>query len=148
MFRTIALLLLLSSALFAQGSNGYFFIAPGGASGSSTLHLGAGAEGRFARYFGAGAELGALGFTSAWGDSVVGVFSPGLYIHPASDRQLDPYVTGGYTLMFRSGHENLGYIGAGLNWWFRRNLGLKLEFRDHLHSSTSFWQFRFGIAFR
>ncbi len=141
---------------FAQRCSGYFFLAPGGVSGggstSATLHLGAGAEGILGKGFGIGAEIGALGLTQAWGDTVAGVFSPNGYFHFARYRKspLDPFATGGYTLLFRNGHANLFNFGGGVNYWFRSNLGLRLEFRDHVqfHSfgNVNWWGFRVGLA--
>ncbi len=140
----------------AQRSSGYFFLAPGGVSAggsiSATLHLGAGAEGILGKGFGIGAEIGALGLTQAWGDTVAGAFSPNGYFHFARYRKspLDPFVTGGYTLLFRNGHANLFNFGGGVNYWFRSNLGLRLEFRDHVDSRSfgdvHWWGFRVGLA--
>jgi hypothetical protein len=63
--------------------------------------------------------------------------------------RLVPFVTGGYSLIFRSGTGNLGNFGGGVNWWVRPRMGLKVEFRDHVHSDTlHLWGFRFGVTFR
>lgn len=141
---------------FAQHSNGYFFIAPGGVSTgggtSTTLHLGAGAEGLPGKGFGIGAEIGALGLTQAWGDIVAGTFSPNGYFHFARYRRskVDPFVTSGYTLLFRNGHTNLFNFGGGVNYCLRSNLGLRMVFRDHVQhrnfSNVNWWAF--GSAWR
>jgi hypothetical protein len=84
---------------------------------------------------------------------VVGVFSPNgcFYFVHGRDIKLDPFVTGGYTLSFRSGHANLFNFGGGLNYRFRTRRGGQLEFRDQVHtdgSSVHYWGGRFGLAFR
>jgi hypothetical protein len=67
--------------------------------------------------------------------------------------RIDPFVTGGYTLAFRSGTLNFGNVGGGANVWLKERLGLRVEFRDHVHASSRvanlhYWGLRIGIAFR
>jgi len=142
--------------LRAQPSNGYLFFAPGGVTccghTAMTLHFGAGGEKVLAKGIGVGAEIGALGPRQYFSDSVIGVFSPNGYYHfgRGRDIRIDPFVTGGYTLYFRSGHASLGNVGGGLNYWFHSRLGARFEFRDHIQSSgpVHTWGFRFALAFR
>ena len=158
MRRTFAVLLMLLSlcvATCSADSSGYFFVAPGGVTGGggATLHLGAGGELGVIRGFGVAAELGGLGPTSKF-SSLLGVFSLNGAYHfmHSSDGRLDPFATAGYSLFFRSGHENLANFGGGANYWFLKKLGLRLEFRDHVLSSPGptlhYWNFRFGVAVR
>jgi hypothetical protein len=148
--------LLFVSNLSAQSSNGYFFVAPGGATccgyTEKMLHLGFGGEAVLAHGVGVGAELGALGSTSNYPDSVFGVFSPNGYFHFIHRRdRLDPFVTGGYTLFFRSGHANVFNWGGGFHYWFARHAGARFEFRDHVYSSGGtehYWGIRIGLAIR
>jgi len=137
----------------AQRSHGYFFVAPGGTNGTATLHLGGGVEGGLGKGIGVGAELGALGPTRSF-DDVLGVFSANGYYHFFRDdgRKADPFVTGGYTLFFRSGTANLGNLGGGVNYWLGERIGLKIEFRDHIRTpgrgTLHFYGIRFGITVR
>jgi len=137
----------------AQSSNGYVFVAPGGVtccgSTTTTLHIGGGGEGIIGKGFGVGAEIGALGPTQYLAESI-GAFSANGYYHfiHAKDRKLDPFVTGGYTLLFRGGTANAGNFGGGVNYWFSRHFGIRAEFRDHVYSSDHYWGFRFGVTFR
>ena len=58
---------------------------------------------------------------------------------------------GGYSLIFRSGHENLANFGGGFNYWFHSRLGARFEFRDQMNTTGTighFWGVRFGLAFR
>ena len=154
---TTALLFSLAPALgFGQQSNGYLFVAPGQlhASGFSqtTLQVGLGGEYVIRNSgIGVGGEFSALGPTSDF-SAAVGVASLNGYYHFARTRghRLDPFITGGYSVLFRSGHLNTGNFGGGVNWWFRPHIGLRLEFRDHVHSdggAAHWWGVRFGIAF-
>jgi hypothetical protein len=157
--RLSALLLLafLPAVLPAQQSHGYLFIAPGGASGGgntqATMHMGAGGEWIPGKGIGAGGEIGALGPTSGFAENVLGVVSLNGYYHFLHEtRRVDPFVTGGYSLLFRSGHANTGNFGVGVNYWFVPKIGAKLEFRDHVWpvdgSHIHYWGVRFGLDFR
>ena len=151
------IILLASGILSAQASHGYVFAAPGGVSGggtASTLHGGGGFEALvWRRWAGVGAEAGWLGPIRRLG-SGVGVLSPNGYFHFGGDRLrgIDPFATAGYTMFFRRESESAFNFGAGLNWWFRDDIGLKFEVRDHVDPERSttvhFWGFRFGVTFR
>jgi hypothetical protein len=153
-FRAAACLLpLLSVAAFAQRSNGYWFAAPGGATGGCctvfTVHLGAGAEIALPKFAGIGIEAGALGNPSNYTDSVFGIGSVNGYFHPRPGKSvtLDPFVTGGYSLLFRRGTANAGNYGGGLNWWFQPSMAVRVELRDHVIEGVHFWGVRMGMTF-
>jgi hypothetical protein len=155
MTRLLLSVLFWGAALHAQHTHGYFFVAPGGASAGGhtggTIHLGLGGEFGLNRWLGVGAEIGALGPTSDFTGGVVGVLSPNAYVHFAGTDKFDPYATGGYSLMFRSGHANLVNFGAGMNYWFRERIALMLEFRDHVTTGSfrvNYWGVRIGLSFR
>ena len=144
------------SGLWAQGSHGYVFAGPGGntASGytSKTLHIGAGGEKVFSPGIGVGIEVGYLGQNGRF-SSGLGLVSPNGYYHFLDRRgKADPFVTAGYTLLFRTDAANLFNYGAGLNYWLSDHLGAKVEFRDHVYGRDSrsmhYWGFRFGVTFR
>jgi hypothetical protein len=142
----------------AQSSNGYAFFAPGAVTCcgyiSMTLQFGFGGEAVLGKGIGIGAELSALGVREGFTDNVVGVFSPNGYYHfiHAKKAKADPFVTGGYTMIFRNGHANLFNFGGGVNYWFHSHLGARLELRDQVHTNGSsaihYWGVRFGLAFR
>ena len=151
-----AALTTLAMPLWAQPSNGYLFFAPGGVSccghTAMTLHAGVGGEWVIGKGVGAGAEVGAVGIRESYGDSVVGVLSPNGYYHfvHGRDVKVDPFVTGGYTLMFRYGTANLFNFGAGLNYWVKHSLGFRMEFRDHVTTpgtAVHYWGVRLGLVF-
>jgi hypothetical protein len=155
--RIAVLLMMMSVAAAAQRTNGYVFFAPGGATccghTSMSLHFGAGVEARIWKGLGANAEIGALGPKEHFDDGVFGVFSPGATYHfrRGTEQRLEPFLAGGYSLIFRSGRDNLGYVGGGVNYWLSNTRGLRIEFRDHIHggySAVHLWGFRFGLVFR
>lgn len=139
---------------WGQIGNAYVFAAPGALTccgeSLSTLHVGGGGEVKVWKRLGAGAEIGALGPTEDF-SAALGVMSANGYYHLlGSGRKLDPFVTGGYSLFWRSGHVNMGNIGVGANYWFARHFGLRVEGRDHIRhtggDSLHYWGVRFGIA--
>jgi hypothetical protein len=149
-------LVLMGSAAAAQTSNAYLFVAPGGVTSyghtGMTIQVGGGADALIAKGLGINLELGALcprqDFSAA-----VGVFSPGgtYYFRHAKEQKIEPFVNGGYTLMFRYGYQNLFYVGGGVNYWFSRKTGMRFEVRDHVatgYEATHYWGFRIGLALR
>jgi hypothetical protein len=152
----LSLHLTLFSALgWAHGGNAYVFVAPGALSccGSSlaTVQAGVGGEVTAWKRLAAGAEIGALGPVENIGAGF-GVASFSAYGHLlGSGRKLDPFVTGGYSLLWSGGHVNAGNVGVGTNYWFAKHFGLRVEGRDHIRSEgqqVHYWGVRFGIAFR
>lgn len=150
---SLFLLVLSAGAAWAQAGNVYVFVAPGALSccgGSlATIQGGVGGEVSVWKRLAAGAEIGALGPVENIG-SGFGVASFNGYGHLlGSGRKLDPFVTGGYSLLWSNGHANAGNVGAGLNYWFARHFGLRVEGRDHIRNQgqqVHYWGVRFGIA--
>jgi outer membrane protein with beta-barrel domain len=130
---------------------GYLFAAPGGASGGggATLHFGGGGEALVYEGLGVGAELGYLAPVPAL-DNGIGILSTNVSYHFARANAVEPFITGGYSLAFRSGFSSGGNFGGGVNYWFAERAALRLEFRDHIFSSDSphLYQFRVGLSFR
>lgn len=133
---------------------GYGFVAPGSTSrdNSATIHFGGGGEGLIHKGLGVGVEIGYLGPARSLGEGF-GIFSAnGSYhfVKPGSDQKLVPFVTGGYSLGFRTGFANGGNFGGGVQYWASDRFGLRLEFRDHVLSigNVHFYEFRAGISFR
>ena len=131
---------------------GYGFGAVGGTSGSSaaTLHVGGGGEGLVYKGLGLGAEIGYLSPFQDLGDGI-GILSTNVAYHFVKpNRKLVPFVSGGFSLAFRSGASGGGNFGGGVQYWMRPHVGLRLEFRDHVFSSDSphVYGFRVGLSFR
>jgi hypothetical protein len=138
---------------------GYIFFAPGGSfdqgSHMGTAHFGGGGDVRIYKGFGIGAELGYL---TPWKDfsAGIGIFSANGSYQFLSSSKLSPFVTAGYSAGIREGHMNLMNFGGGINWWMRDGLGLRLEFRDHVHrysyysrsGTLHFAEGRIGLSFR
>ena len=152
-----ALALSLVTGAKAQSSHGYGFVGAGGATAngytSRMVSFGFGGEARIVPHIGAGVELSGLGLTSNYWDSIAGMFSPNGYVHfkGSRDAKFDPYVSGGYTLIFRSGHANLANFGGGANFWPKRHLGFKVDVRDHVttrYYTIHYWEVRAGVTFR
>jgi len=142
----------------AQGSaTGYVF----GATGQlrfedfsvTTFHAGGGGEYLIGGLVGVGAEIGYLAPTRDWGEGI-GVFSTNGSLHFRRTGKVIPYVTAGYSMLFDTLDDRLNAfnVGGGVNYWFARRAGLRLELRDHIHSADGtalhWWGFRFGVSFR
>jgi len=142
----------------AARSAAFVFVAPGGESAggytSPTLHVGFGGEFVFAKTLGVGGDVGGFGLTRDYISTALFTVSPsGFYHFPVRSTRLDPYVVAGYSAFtrFTDGNLNLFHYGAGVNYWFRPRLGVKIEFRDHIEqfdNPVHFWGFRFALNFR
>lgn len=135
---------------------GVVFGAPGVAANggsSATIHVGAGAEGLVYKGLGIGGEIGYLAPTSSLGDGfgVLSVNGSYHFRNATASGKVVPFVTGGWSLAFRSGSANGVNFGGGIDYWFKDRLGLRFEVRDHVFndfSSTHLVGFRVGLSFR
>jgi hypothetical protein len=123
----------------AQRGEGYFFLAPGlitgGGSSTGTLNFGGGFEVFAYKGLAAGAEAGYLAPRQYLNDGIGLASVDGSY-HFGRTSKISPFVTGGYSIGFRSGHANMVNFGGGLQYWFSRRTALRLEFRDHLYRNS------------
>jgi hypothetical protein len=136
-----------------SSGQGYVFFAPGAlvVNGSSLgmAHIGGGGEAVLKNGIGIGAEAGYVGAWKGFSHGVTLISFNGSY-HFNRNRQMSPFVTGGYTLGIASGElGNLFNIGGGLHYWFRERMGIRLEFRDHIDGfGDQCMEGRIGFAFR
>ena len=135
---------------------GYGFVAPGAVndgSSSSTMHFGVGGEGLIYKGLGVGGEIG-YAIPTRRPEDGFGIFSAnGSYHfrHASASGKLVPFVTGGYSLFFRSSTGNAVNFGGGVNYWFREHAGIRAEFRDHVLTvdrNLHYFGFRIGFTFR
>ncbi len=146
--------------VFAQTSEehqgqGYVFFAPGASTpgGTGTVHLGGGGEALVYKGLGVGGEIGYVAPWQCIGRCGLGVFSANGSYNFSRRGKLVPFVTGGYTLFFRSGSANGFNFGGGVNYWVRKRVGLRLEFRDEVFpqlccTTSHFLGFRIGLVLR
>lgn len=156
----IGLLPLLAAAQDSKYSrgHGYFYVAPGVrtapyAKPRSTIQVGGGGEAFFTRHLGLGADLGGLKVSGAdW----LGTLSPNFVARfraKDDENKVEPFVTGGYTLFFRSGTVSGYNFGGGINYWFRDRVGVRFEARDSVWVASDapdlhLVGFRIGVTFR
>ncbi|MGO8737245.1 MAG: hypothetical protein ACLQVM_31145 [Terriglobia bacterium] len=74
------------------------------------------------------------------------------FISRDSKRKFDPFVDGGFSLLVGSGVAVAIHYGGGMNYWLRRRIGLRFEFRHHIWSvesgeTVNMVGFRVGIVF-
>ena len=153
---TTSVTALAQSAGNAPRGWGYFVGGAGATAGngssSATFQVAGGGEGLLYKGLGIGAEVGYLAPFKGAGEGF-GILSvnPSYHFKNASaSGRLVPFVTGGYSLGFRSGTASGGNFGGGVQYWMKDHVGLRFEFRDHLFSSDTphFFQFRVGLSFR
>ncbi len=164
----VVVLLFLVTASYAgaqtpeRGSNttvlGYAVAGTGWVEDLGLLSFGGGFEALF-KGVGVGAEIMMLGPSGGFTDEYLGAFSLNGVYHFASSgeraRRLSPFVTGGYTLYFRNGSENLWNIGGGVDYWLSRRVGIRGEVRDQFYlapcsscGATHLWNIRGGVVIR
>ena len=106
-----------------------------------------GGEGILAGGLGVGGELGYLYPGSQFAAGIgLGSVNASYHFFKGPARWV-PFVTGGYSLAFRSDGTSLVNYGGGLNYSFRPRLGLRLEVRNHHHPEASIVVV-FGSVFR
>jgi len=140
-FGTFLLALIPMAALAADSEEepfrgqGHVFYGPGQVpGGGGTLQqLGLGGDGFLYKGLAVGAEVGyqfpSEGFTYGYGLlSVNGSY----HLNHNRHAKISPFITGGYSLAFRSGHANLANFGGGVTWWMAKHAGLRLEVRDYV----------------
>ena len=141
----------------AQDNNrvnqGYAFWGLGDSYGTSAMHFGGGGEFDLYKGIGFAIDVGYMAPTGELG-SGIGILSPnGRYaFRRSADSKLVPYVTAGYSLLFRTDTLNAYNFGGGIDYWFANRYGLKVEFRDHILTDCSYdchaYQIRTGLSFR
>jgi hypothetical protein len=125
------------------------------------IHVGGGGEARFTDSFGLGAEVGVLAPVTNQDVAITtGVvsFTPTYHFEPRkTSRKTDPFLDGGLSLIVGIGTGGGGaaafHYGGGVNYWFHRHMGLRLEFRHHVWfpeggESINLVGFRVGVTFR
>jgi hypothetical protein len=140
----------------STGFQPYLFAAPGGiSSGGTTLHVGGGVDLLLWKGLGASVEGGYVGPMEAM-DYGLGIISTNAFYQFGTPkrRRITLFVTGGYTLGFRSERVNAMNIGGGANYWLSDTLGLRIELRDHLPvidggvRDDHLWGLRIGFTWR
>jgi hypothetical protein len=112
-------------------------------------------EGGLAQHFGAGIDLSAiLPGKGQVGSATAGSLALNGYYHPLTYTTFDPFVTSGYSALFRDFAANGFNAGGGVNCWFSENWGLVVEIRQLIFNSSPalparhYTEFRVGLAHR
>jgi hypothetical protein len=145
----ILIMLLISFPATAQVSSGYGYafggvvVVPKSAYtrwNGNFVHMGGGGEGRLTGRFALGGEIGVLKpITNQYAvTTFLGSVTPAFhFISKDSKRRYDPFVDGGLSLLARRGGATAIHYGGGMNYWLRRRVGLRFEFRHHIFTPES-----------
>jgi hypothetical protein len=160
--RILVLAALAAGAAPAQHTNGYFY---GGVSTmpgrqiytywhGEHIHVGGGGQIGIGR-FTLGADITGLIAVSHdyTRNAAIGSAGAGFHFFNGRGRKLDPFVTGGVSILgARGGVAGMIHYGGGANYWFRRRIALRVEFRDHIWPTEGervhFSGVRAGLTFR
>jgi hypothetical protein len=157
-------MLLASLPASAQISSGYVYLFGGPVVvprsaytrwNGDFVHVGGGGEGHLTDRFALGGEIGVLKPTTNQYAITTGLASitPAFhFIRKDSKRKFDPFVDGGLSLLAGRGAGFAIHYGGGTNYWLRRRIGLRFEFRDHIWSveageAVHLVDFRVGVVF-
>lgn len=158
------IMLLASLPASAQMSSGYVYVFGGPVVvpksaytrwNGDFVHVGGGGEGHFTDRFALGGEIGVLmPVTNPYAvTTALASVTPAFHFIPrGSKRKFDPFVGGGLSLLAGRGSGFAIHYGGGMNYWLRRRIGLRFEFRDHIWSPESgeavhLVDFRVGVVF-
>jgi opacity protein-like surface antigen len=80
-----------------------------------------------------GAEVGpVISSSEAGGTYVFGLGSANVAYHFSRESKIEAFLSGGYSVTFRAGVANGSHVGAGVNFWQKKNVALRFEFRAYL----------------
>ncbi len=158
------IMLLASLPASAQMSSGYGYVFAGPVVvpksayirwNGDFVHVGGGGEARLTNRFALGGEIGALmPVTNQYAitTGLVSVTPAWHFSSRHSKSKFDPFVDGGLSLLFARGGGIALHYGGGANYWLKRRIGVRFEFRDHLWSpeageTVHLVDFRVGVVF-
>jgi hypothetical protein len=149
------------SGMFAQHTLGYGFAGVTTLPGRQVytfwhgnyFHPGIGGEAGIGRWLTLGGEVGGLISTeSLQRNAAVLSAGPAFHLLPRGTTRIDPFVTGGLSVLVSRGAGGMLHYGGGVNYWFRPRLAFRFEVRDHLWAPEGdyvhFTSIRAGISFR
>ena len=135
-------------------ANGYVFGAPGVRAdrGTATIQIGGGGEAYVYKGLGLGVDGGVMMVAECGGCRGTVLSLNGIYSFKSASRpKISPFISGGASLMPASDVPGGMNLGAGVQYWFRERMGLRVEFRDHIfmgYRNHHYYQARIGFAFR
>jgi hypothetical protein len=160
----LVVLLTWCAAASAQQSGSYVYVVTGPVVvpksaytrwNGDFVHVGGGGEARLTNRFALGGEIGVLKPVTNQYAVTTGLASitPAYHFIPRDSKgKFDPFVDGGLSLLAGRGGAFAIHYGGGVNYWLRRRIGLRFEFRDHVWSIESgeavhMFGFRVGVVF-
>jgi hypothetical protein len=117
--------------------------------GDPLVNLGAGVDFGVAGGFGAGAELGFMPPAGNWHNGLGALSLNGRQRFRSVAEGIVPFVSGGYTLLFRPDFDSVhgGNIGGGMDYRMRNGRAVRVDFRWYLEGESGPFFGRVGFVF-
>jgi hypothetical protein len=113
----------------------------------SAIHLLAGSEVVHRSRIGVLAEIG-LGSGMESFEYLAGLATLNAVVRPVGRlSSIEPFVTGGWSILFRTGGVGAWNVGAGLTAYSGNRADLRIEIRDYIRFGVQLLEFRVGMAF-
>jgi hypothetical protein len=118
--------------------------------GVGNVSVAAGGEGFLYRGLTLGGEIGHYRFVerSSSGFGIAGVNAGYHFVNRRRPGRVEPFVSGGLAAAFRSAVTPGVTFGGGVNYWFSRRVGVRLEGRGYGFAGEAIAKFGVGISFR
>lgn len=115
----------------------------------TNVSFGAGGDAFLFRGLTAGAEIGHYQFVERGSDGFgIAGFNAGYHWNRRGAGRTEPFVSAGPAIVFGNASSPGASFGGGVNYWFSRRLGLRLEGRLYGFAGDAIAKFRVGISFR
>jgi hypothetical protein len=127
----------------------YAFVAPGTfvSEGAATMEFGGGAEWFVSEVLALGLDGSIMLYPECFdcGGYLLGSVNGSYY--PFAGSKLSPFVTAGIGAAAGEARVTLVNFGGGVNYWFRRGLGLRIEVRDHVDTDFAVHNISLRVGF-
>lgn len=139
---------------FKYRGSGYAFATGGSCQhGYAVAGAGGGAEGFVWKGLTVGFEAGFQNFINSFRYMELSMPIGYHFVNRKTPARWDPFIStsllGIGVSVERGGFGAAGSLGGGVNYWFKKRIGLRLEFRSHILASEEITaQGRIGIVFR
>ncbi len=148
--KKLMLLIFVAGLPALAGGNGYAVLGMGTcAHGVANVSFAAGGDGLLYRGLAVGGDIGHYRFVERGGHGFgVAGLNAGYHFNRRTGARIEPFIGGGPAIAFGNGSSPGASFAGGVNYWFSRRVGLRLEGRVYGFAGEALAKFRVGISFR